>query len=298
MIDLNNHNGVIIKDPDWKNDEEGTKRKEYHKEHNFNCVNRLIDDGYNIDLIKDVNLIIIDEAQDMNSLNYRLITRISARLDIHIILVGDSDQSINGFRGSDESFLENHGDNTYYLRINYRCDQSIIDFAKYMSKNQYNIISGNKDSHGKKPIYYKCDNENTALNDMISKINRGDIKLSDICIIVHTRFEIKMIKKYFKKYKINTSDKTGIQIKTYHGTKSLEYHTVFLYGFKTHFNNNLDKLNLKYVGITRAKKELYLYYIPIQLCKNNKTGQEYPNKKKECGLLIHVPNELYDIVEL
>ena len=288
VIDLNNHNNVpkINYNRDYND--------EYYKKHNEVCISRLRKDGYNIDPIGDIKLIMIDESQDMNDLNYRLIISISKILKIPIILVGDTDQSINQFRGSDESFLENHKGNTIYLKINYRSNQSIINFAKYISEKKYDIIAGNG-IYGEKPIYYKCDCENKAINNILNKIIlliREGIELNNMCIIVHTNDERKDLIKFFKSQNIEAVDTVkGLQIKTYHGAKGLEYHTVFLYGFKTHFGDNR---NLKYVGSTRAKQKLYLYYIQEQRCISKK-NIPYIHKKKECNILLNdIPREYYD----
>lgn len=301
VIELNNKNGIEIPYPK-ADDEEGTKRNEYHKKHNTKCISQIVDPNYNIDIINNIKVIIIDEAQDMNYYNYKLVITISKRLNIPVILVGDTDQSINQFRGSEDSFFINHGDKTFTLKINYRCDQSIIDFAKYISTNKHDIESGSCRG-GKKPVYYNCDNDDIAMNNILRKIlNRGEIKLNDMCIIVHSNYEVDMLKKFFKQHDINIGEKTGLQIKTYHKSKGLEYHTVFLYGYKTlPYGEKESKRNQKYVGITRTKKELYMYYIDNQILKVKKGksyGSIYRDKSTKCIYLKDVPKELYDIVQL
>lgn len=300
VIELNNRNGIKIPYPNGADDEEGTKRNEYHNTHNLKCISQIVDPNYNIDIINNIKVIIIDEAQDMNYNNYKLVDTISKRLNIPVILVGDTDQSINQFRGSEDSFFINHGDKTFTLKINYRCDQSIIDFAKYISTNKHDIESGSCRG-GKKPVYYNCDNDDIAMNNILRKIlNRGEIKLNEICIIGHTNYEVYMLKEFFKQHKIGIGEKTGLQIKTYHKSKGLEYHTVFLYGYKT-LSYGGSKRNLKYVGITRTKKELYMYYIDNQILRKKEGkfyGKTYPDKSTECIYLKDVPQELYDIVQL
>jgi len=303
VINLNKNNGIEILYPKGADDEEGTKRNEYHNKHNVKCISQIVDPNYNIDIINNIEVIIIDEAQDMNYNNYKLVITISKRLNIPVILVGDTDQSINQFRGSEDSFFENHGDKIFTLKINYRCDQSIIDFAKYISTNKHDIESGSCKG-GKKPVYYNCDNDDIAMNNILEKIlSRGEIKLNEMCIIVHTNYEVDMLKEFFKQHdEIGTGEKTGLQIKTYHKSKGLEYHTVFLYGYKTlPYGEKESKRNQKYVGITRTKKELYMYYIDNQILKIKKGksyGSTYRDKSTKCIYLKHVPQELYDIVQL
>jgi len=71
----------------------------------------------------------------------------------------------------------------------------------------------------------------------------------------------------------------------------LEFNTVFLVDFQDIFRVGyiLDK-NLKYVGVTRAKEELYMYY--------NTYDEKYNKIRKENCLMKTIPRELYNFVEL
>lgn len=74
--------------------------------------------------------ILVDEAQDMNRLQYQIITEL-ARPSDNLFLVGDDDQAIYGFRGADPSFLMNFtndypSSSVVVLGCNYRSDRSIV----------------------------------------------------------------------------------------------------------------------------------------------------------------------------
>lgn len=77
--------------------------------------------------------VIVDEFQDINRLDVKLIDLIAARSNL--LITGDDDQAIYGFRGATADFLIDptkslHRDfATYELSINYRCPPRILDIA-------------------------------------------------------------------------------------------------------------------------------------------------------------------------
>lgn len=76
----------------------------------------------------------IDEAQDMDEHEAALVQVLMKRNeDMRIIAVGDDDQNIYEFRGSDsrhmKDFLDKFGAARYELLDNYRSDQTIVDLA-------------------------------------------------------------------------------------------------------------------------------------------------------------------------
>lgn len=90
---------------------------------------------------KKFPFILVDEAQDMNRLQYETITELARPLD-NLFLVGDDDQAIYGFRGSDPSFLlqfeKDYQDvHKVILNKNYRSDSLIVSSsAKLISQNK------------------------------------------------------------------------------------------------------------------------------------------------------------------
>ncbi len=95
--------------------------------------------------------ILIDEYQDINPIQYELMHLLS-RQHQNLFVVGDDDQAIYGFRGSDvecfQKFYQDYLDTkTIHLNINYRCTSQITQVTqKLISKNknriEKNIISG------------------------------------------------------------------------------------------------------------------------------------------------------------
>ncbi|MCG8633016.1 MAG: UvrD-helicase domain-containing protein, partial [Desulfobacterales bacterium] len=79
--------------------------------------------------------IFVDEYQDLNLGQYRLVKLLAK--NSHILVIGDPDQSIYGFRGSDNRFfkkftLDYPGCEQIRLRQNYRSTQTILDASFQM----------------------------------------------------------------------------------------------------------------------------------------------------------------------
>lgn len=93
--------------------------------------------------------IFIDEYQDINAGQYRLV-KLLAGDHANIDIIGDPDQSIYGFRGSDAGcfnwFLQDFPDvQTFYLRKNYRSTQTILEIsAQVIQKNPEWLETGHR----------------------------------------------------------------------------------------------------------------------------------------------------------
>ena len=84
-------------------------------------------------------VVVIDEAQDMDENEFALIKALMNRNDdMRIIAVGDDDQNIYEFRGSDSKHLkeliEHYGAKKYEMTENYRSGKNIINFANTFAK--------------------------------------------------------------------------------------------------------------------------------------------------------------------
>lgn len=79
-------------------------------------------------------VVVIDEAQDMDANEFALIEALMSRNDdMRVIAVGDDDQNIYEFRGSDSkylrSFITDHSANVYEMTENYRSASNIVSLA-------------------------------------------------------------------------------------------------------------------------------------------------------------------------
>ncbi|WP_375319797.1 ATP-dependent helicase [Enterococcus faecium] len=75
----------------------------------------------------------IDEFQDTNPLQWEIVKRMTKENGIKLIVVGDDDQSIYGFRGSEPAYIKNfekeYPTKTLFLLTNYRSRAAIVQGA-------------------------------------------------------------------------------------------------------------------------------------------------------------------------
>ena len=90
--------------------------------------------------------VLIDEAQDMNLIQYEIISKLAKQSKL-FLLVGDIDQCIYTFRGSNYSlinrFKEEWKAKQIILEENYRCTKSILISANKVINNNYDRIEKN-----------------------------------------------------------------------------------------------------------------------------------------------------------
>ncbi|UKK47252.1 RecQ family ATP-dependent DNA helicase [Prevotella sp. E9-3] len=80
------------------------------------------------------SVLVIDEAQDMGQDDFRLVQALMRQNEeMRVIAVGDDDQNIYGFRGSEskymQSLVEQNGAKLYEMTDNYRSAKTIVDCA-------------------------------------------------------------------------------------------------------------------------------------------------------------------------
>jgi ATP-dependent DNA helicase RecQ len=93
-------------------------------------------------------VLVIDEAQDMSAAEYSLVRiLIENNEGMRVIAVGDDDQNIYEFRGSDsahfESLLNAPGAKKYELLENYRSSANIVEFANRFAEKLTHRIKTN-----------------------------------------------------------------------------------------------------------------------------------------------------------
>jgi DNA helicase-2/ATP-dependent DNA helicase PcrA len=95
--------------------------------------------------------ILVDEYQDINFAQYRLVRLLGPAGPSNLFVIGDPDQAIYGFRGADvrfiDRFLEDYPDATMYrLRQSYRCSGKILKAsASVMKKAEDAILQGTRE---------------------------------------------------------------------------------------------------------------------------------------------------------
>jgi len=253
--------------------------------------------------------ILVDEFQDVNSLQVRLLDLLLTPTT-QLFCVGDDWQSIYGFRGSEVDYIVNF--EKYFekaevvkLDVNYRSTQTIVGAStEVIRKNKFQIdkeIKAFKQTPSKIQIYRAKKMKLDGVEYMVEKIkqlqNEG-LNSEDILVLYRRSI---MFKPYREALKVNGLKVTA---KTIHASKGLEAKIVFIIGltegnggfpdiwlddvvFRVVKDVKFDMLmeeerRLFYVALTRAKEELYLITelgsesrfideIPKEYCAVNKT---------------------------
>lgn len=153
--------------------------------------------------------VFVDEYQDTNKVQYRLVKLLSGGYE-NICVVGDSDQSIYGWRGADINNIldfekDYKGAKTILLEQNYRSTQNILDLANQVIKNNpsrwdKNLWTSNK--KGDTVIYEEAvDSEEEALfvSRKIDKLVSEGYKLSDFAVLYRTNAQSRSFEDVFMK---------------------------------------------------------------------------------------------------
>lgn len=183
-----------------------TKKLDFD-EMNYKFLNLLnTDEGFK-ELVQDsIEYLLVDECQDINRVQYDMVKLIADKYK-NIFMVGDSNQSIYRFRGSDNTII-NDFVNTYNPKVinldyNYRSTQSIIKSANKLidnNKNKFNKPLISQQDIGTpiciKRFYTKSDEAEFVTNEILSLINKG-YEYKDFLILYRmnnssTIFDIKL----------------------------------------------------------------------------------------------------------
>lgn len=236
----------------------------------------------NLDCIKPVDHLLLDEAQDSTLLQFKFL------LDMvkpnHFFLVGDHKQSIYRWNGADpRTLLDLYRDPdiaAYTMRRNYRNGHVILDFAKQLIKKNGNLYLDNsipmREEAGKhttvqfspqriaETLLKYNDYKNWFIlcrwNNLLSKMRDA---LDDYQIPYDTfkRSEV-TYKELNNRLKLDR-----VKLLTIHAAKGLEADNVIVIGAVRGDNAKLEENCVNYVAATRAKNWLIMV--------------ESPRKKKE-----------------
>lgn len=156
--------------------------------------------------------IMIDEYQDTNNLQYKIIDLI-ARKSSNLCVVGDENQSIYGFRGANILNIlnfENNYNNAKIIKLeeNYRSTTTILDAANELIKN--NKSSKDKKlwtQNGKGDLIkvLACDNardEVSRIIEIIKENHQNGIAYRDMTILYRTNAQSRLFEEGFLRYNI------------------------------------------------------------------------------------------------
>lgn len=158
--------------------------------------------------------ILVDEFQDTNPQQYKLIKLLTQNADNDLTVVGDDDQSIYSFRGATVLNIlnfENDFPNTRIIRLeeNYRCPKDIVEAALSVIKNnsqrhRKNVFS-NKDNQYKIEnwICYSDLEEAKDIVEEIEKLFDLGFEAGDIVILFRTNSQSRVYEKELIAHSIN-----------------------------------------------------------------------------------------------
>ena len=227
-----------------------------------------------------IEYVFVDEFQDVGTLEYNFIRSLNAENNFY---VGDDYQSIYGFKGGNVRIFKNlvadDSFHTYYLTHNYRNGTKTLDLADQIIRQvpqriQKDVIPV-KDYEGeccvlqKRNVEMVLDSIKNANEEykyrnwfLLVRTNKELFEMIDLCKSNGIPF-ITFKREGMSLSELNTkmaSDK--IKILTVHVSKGLEVDNVILYGnfpiIVPTYRRNDEERKVMYVGITRARKKLYI----------------------------------------
>ena len=142
------------------------------------------------EILNKIKTVFIDEAQDLNEIQYRILCALREKLDVIINMVGDPNQNIYQFRDSSDKFLREFKGNVFVLTHNFRSHLPIIEFSKHLRPFGEHKIVCNKGDNKCKPIimmYEKEKNLETEILDILSAAENDGIDFSEFAILAPTR---------------------------------------------------------------------------------------------------------------
>lgn len=241
--------------------------------------------------IKNIKHLFIDEAQDLNEVQYEIAILLKEKFNTCIHLIGDPNQNIYQFRRSSSMFLVNFPAKKYELTLNFRSTEEIISFAESIKPINTSRSTSATDKHGPRvTIITKQTSDIHKLMLQFIKLYSKEKDLSNIAIICPTRgigsYDSVGLSVFFNFLKVNnipfiqlynesgTNDERNrnvdripghINLLTYHGTKGLEFDVVFVmdfYQFLFNIKPSKEEHNINqyllYVASSRAISMMFI----------------------------------------
>jgi len=281
--------------------------------------------------LKKIKCMFIDEAQDLNEVQFNILLKLKQKYGIILGFVGDPNQNIFQFRGSSDKYMNSYTAKTFYLTINFRSAKHIVEFSNYLRPYSNNLVTTTRTIKGNiLPEFYVHRNEEAIEHDLL-QILRDLIKLkvdlSEVAILAPTRGQVQHGKSRglslvanilyangiaFKQfYDESNSEDNGVvkydpekgklNLLTYMGSKGLQWNFVIIidanFGLinKCHFSleKHAHDKYLLYVACSRAIKQMFIF--------TKYKYQMIKGEKKLVGLVNpwfgDIPNNKYSIDE-
>lgn len=161
----------------------------------FEALKQTRDDPSVQDYLRTVKYLVVDEYQDVNDLQEKLIHAI-VDYGANICVVGDDDQTIYRFRGSNADNMitfDKRYDNVCRINLeeNFRCNANIVDVAEKIIKHNKNRLAKDMRSGTKKTGGIVCakgysdsDSEISDIAEQILRLCQNGTKFGDVAVLV------------------------------------------------------------------------------------------------------------------
>ncbi|GEO78024.1 ATP-dependent DNA helicase UvrD [Companilactobacillus mindensis DSM 14500] len=250
------------------------------------------------DIMSRYKLVVIDEFQDIDSLQWEIISKLLSKETLdRLIVIGDDDQSIYSFRGSDPKYIMNYRNlmsntKTLNLSTNYRTGGNILRCViPSITKNsiRLNKSLGAVDSQTGKIFFYKPQ-ENTVktesiLEHLVGQIENSNIDNNDIAVLVRYNSARSIAADWLANRKIYSNlgnNKLVLQQNTYYKVivelmRAL-WDDKFKYfygqsrriGFRN-YTDHIDEIKLRYGKVRIVKLSKYLDLVKDTMSSLTKT---------------------------
>lgn len=150
--------------------------------------------------------IIVDECQDMNTPQFAIAFLLGLKHK-NLMLVGDLDQSLYGFRGADvrtfRMFASHNATKVYELTENYRSSRSIMRFADSLirqdtERRSIDFVPIRKEGQ---PVvwnrYDDADLEALAVGAKVLELNQAGMKFKDMAVLFRMNAQSEALERHF-----------------------------------------------------------------------------------------------------
>jgi len=166
--------------------------------------------------------ICVDEAQDLNLIQYEFVKALAGPADRNVMMVGDPDQMIYGFNGSGskflcESFLTDFGPRIFRLTENYRSSKAVVRAANGLRPGAQTESRFALEGIAQSAVFTSEEEEADwivrSIQNFISVGNHieieGTISLENMVVIARNRFVFSKLEVALEKHEIAFNIKVG-----------------------------------------------------------------------------------------
>jgi DNA helicase-2/ATP-dependent DNA helicase PcrA len=246
-----------VNDLDLHWDEVETVAKQYKEFKRYrglldftDVLEKFSSDAY-IDKFDKVQYLIIDEAQDLSSLQWTIVNKLSKRTEV-MYVAGDDDQAIYEWAGADVSQFQNFPGDREVLRQSYRLTPEHVSLGN-------SIVAPIERRY---PKEFRGRNEKGIVNWIVDE-EEVDLSRGTWLLLGRNDYHLKRYKSLCEMWEITPGKR--VRISTIHGAKGGEADNVLLTtdmsrrcweGFHGSSCDEAAERRVWYVGATRARNEI------------------------------------------